>query len=74
MNQMYGALSTKLKSKANYIIAKQIQELELSAQVLWLFGTHGLQPTRFLCLSNFPGKNSGVGCHFLVQGIFSTQG
>ena len=34
MNQMYGALSTKLKSKANYIIAKQIQELELSAQVL----------------------------------------
>ena len=22
----------------------------------------------------FPGKNSGVGCHFLLQGIFSTQG
>ena len=23
---------------------------------------------------NSPGKNSGVGCHFLLQGIFPTQG
>ena len=22
----------------------------------------------------FPGKNTGVGCHFLLQGIFPTQG
>ena len=22
------------------------------------------------CLWNFPGKNTGVGCHFLLQGIF----
>ena len=22
----------------------------------------------------FPGKNTGMGCHFLLQGIFSTQG
>ena len=35
---------------------------------------HGLQPTRVLCPWNFPGKNTGVGCHFLLQGIFSTQG
>ena len=30
-----------------------------------------------LTLSNplgFPGKNSGVGCHFLLQGIFLAQG
>ena len=26
-----------------------------------------LQPTRFLCPWNFPGKNTGVGCHFLFQ-------
>ena len=37
-------------------------------------GPHGLQPTRFLCPSNFPGKNTAVGCHFLLQGIFPTQG
>ena len=34
---------------------------------------HGLQPTRPLCPWNFPGKNTGVGCHFLLQGVFSTQ-
>ena len=28
----------------------------------------------FLCPWDFPGKNTGAGCHFLVQGIFSTQG
>ena len=27
-----------------------------------------------LCPWDFPGKNSGVGCHFLSQGIFPTQG
>ena len=28
---------------------------------------HGLQPTRLLCPWNSPGKNTGVGCHFLLQ-------
>ena len=28
----------------------------------------------FLCPWNSPGKNTGVGCLFLLQGIFSTQG
>ena len=27
----------------------------------------GLQPTRLLCPWNSPGKNIGVGCHFLLQ-------
>ena len=35
---------------------------------------HGLQPTRFLCPWNSPGKNTGVGCHALLHGIFPTQG
>ena len=34
----------------------------------------GLQPSRLLCPWHFPGKNTGVGCHFLLQGIFLTQG
>ena len=29
---------------------------------------HGLQPTRLLCPWDFPGKSTGVGCHFLLQG------
>ena len=35
---------------------------------------HELQPTRLLCPWDDPGKNTGVGCHFLLQGIFLTQG
>ena len=38
---------------------------------LWLYG---LQPTRLLSPWDFPGKNTGVGCHVLLQGIFPTQG
>ena len=34
----------------------------------------GLQPARPLCPWDPPSKNTGVGCHFLLQGIFSTQG
>ena len=33
-----------------------------------------LQPTRRLCPGDLPDKNTGVGCHFLLQGIFSVQG
>ena len=33
-----------------------------------------LQPTRILCPWDSPGSNNGVGCHFLLQGIFLTQG
>ena len=35
---------------------------------------HELQPAGLLCPWNFPSKNTGVGCHFLLQGIFLTQG
>ena len=33
---------------------------------------HGLLPARLFCPWDFPGKNTGVGCHFLPQGIFPT--
>ena len=35
---------------------------------------YGLKPARLLCPWDFPGKNTGVGCHFLLQGIFPAQG
>ena len=34
---------------------------------------HGLQPTRFHHPWDFPGKNTGVGCHFLLQEVFPTH-
>ena len=33
-----------------------------------------LQPTRLLCPWDSPGKNTGVGCQFLLQGIFLNEG
>ena len=35
---------------------------------------YGLYPARLLSPWDFPGKNTGVGYHFLLQGIFLTQG
>ena len=37
------------------------------------FRPHGLEPARLLCPWNFPGENTGVSCHFLLQGIFPTR-
>ena len=35
---------------------------------------HRWQPTRLRRPWDFPGKSTGVGCYFLLQGIFPTQG
>ena len=35
---------------------------------------YGPSPTSLLCPWDSPGKNTGVGCHFLLQRIFPTQG
>ena len=35
---------------------------------------HGLEPARFLCPWDFSGENTIAGCHFLLQGIFPSQG
>ena len=35
---------------------------------------HGLWPVRLLCPWDSSGKNTGVGCHALLQGIFLIQG
>ena len=51
------------------------EETEWSCSVmsdsLW---SHSLYPTRLLHPWNFPGKSTGVGCHFLLQGIFLAWG
>ena len=36
--------------------------------------SYGLWPTKLFCPWDCPGKNTRVGCHALLQGIFSTQG
>jgi len=45
--------------------------LSQSCPTLW---PHGLQLARILCQWDFPGRNIGVGCHVLLQGVLLTQG
>ena len=35
---------------------------------------YGLEPASLLCPWDLPGRSTGVGCHFLLQGIILTQG
>ena len=37
----------------------------------YCFAIQGLEPIKLL---DFPGKNTGMGCYFLLWGIFLTQG
>ena len=41
---------------------------------LTLLRPQGLQPARLLCPWDSLGRNTGVGCHALLQEIFPTQG
>ena len=49
--------------------------LLLFSRCVWpLFWPHGLWSARCLCPWDFPSKNTGMGCHFLLQGVFPTPG
>ena len=49
------------------------KESEVAQSCLTLCDPMDCSPTRFLHLWDFPGKNTGVGCHFLLREIFLTQ-
>ena len=48
-----------------------VTDLILKPDSLW---PYGLWPARLLYPWDSPGKNTGVSCHTLLQGIFLTQG
>ena len=49
-------------------IAEPTQESESEvAQSCPTLRPYGQQPTRLLCPQDSPGKNTRVGCHFLLQ-------
>ena len=53
------------------------EKVKLKVKLLsrvWLFATPWTVAPRLLRPWDFPGKNTGVGCHFLLQRIFPTQG
>ena len=69
---------------------ERVEEVGHSSQAFWRKGTRMRAKSLQLCLTrcdpldrsppgssvpeDSPGKNTGVGCHSLLQGIFLTQG
>ena len=53
-----------------YVCVCMLSHLVMSDSLL----PQELQPSRLLCPWDCPGKNTGVGCYFLLQRIFPTQG
>ena len=41
---------------------------------VWLFAAQWIIAHRLFCPRDSPGKNTGAGCHALLQGFFLTQG
>ena len=64
--------SQKIKNRTLYTTCKS--ESVSYSVVFNSLQPRGLQPVRLLCPWDFPDKNTGVGCHFLLEGIFPTQG
>ena len=57
------------------VVSRDWQECVKSASVMSdSLRLYGLCPARLLCPWGFPGRNTGVGCHAFLQGIFLTQG
>ena len=56
-------------------LGKPISSVQFSCSVVSdSLQLHGMQHARLPCPWDFPGKNTEVGCYFLLQGIFLTQG
>ena len=56
------------------VMGEDIQECVMGRWVMSnSLRLHGLQPASLLCPQHSPGKNTGVDCHSLLQGIFLVQ-
>ena len=70
-NQILKNLTKKVKDL--YTETANVKPVLLT-QSCWLFAICGQESARLLHLWDSPGKKTGVGCHFLLQGIFLTEG
>ena len=65
--------SVRLEADPGFCVGWHTESV-LSAITWAVLQPQGLQPTRLLCPWDSPGKNTGVGCHALLQGIFPHPG
>ena len=57
-----------------YCVFSNFVVVQLLSHVQHFCDPHELQHAKLLCPWDFTGKNTGIGCHFVFQGIFPTQG
>ena len=69
-----GPCSRVLTCQMRNTVQGLLPVVQIDAQS-WLTLCHHMDwsPARLLCPWDFPGKNTGVACHFLFKGIFLTQ-
>ena len=76
LNQGRGCLNLKCLQEPHLYSYPTINGLCVCAQLfasVQFFATPWTVTHRVLCLWDSPGKNTGVGCHSLLQGLFPTQ-
>ena len=67
--QLLGPRTTRVRVPQQKTTHDAVKTLNATAktQVSHSLRPHGLEPTRLLRPWNSPSKNTGVGCHFLLQ-------
>ena len=69
-SKIFGSLYLFIIQVSDHIFVVVVQSLSC----VQLFATPWSVAPRLLCPWDFPSRNTGAGCHFLLQGIFPTQG
>ena len=67
-------MSTKNKNKNGVTVSDSFGKCLVTQSSLTLCDPIDCSPPDCFVHGDFPGQNTGVGCHALLQGIFPTQG
>ena len=70
----FAGLDNAKQSIKSFLLIENTTGGYIGGGCIWLLQPYGLWSSRLLCPWDSPGKNTGVGCHFLLQRIFPTQG
>ena len=62
------SLSSAIPDRSKWNLLASLPVSEHQCHMTTCLWPHGLYPARLLCPWDFPGKNTGVSCHFLLQG------
>ena len=73
-NQYGKGLWAKIPAEGHTTVTKPERTDGIDGEIVWAVMSislwpHGQQPASHLCPWDFPGKNTGVGCHLLLQDL-----